>query len=422
MHDRGPTNALGFPWIWNPRDDRSRMMLRLLLGLAVLFLLGDLIRQRVMHIENTPYCDFFGFWSFARFVATRPPIQIYDLDILRHFESSLGPDSKIFFPFRYPPTMLPFLLPLSAMPYWIGYELWVGGTLALFLFACLRHRFSWMLLAALLAMPALRTNIIFGQGAFLFGALLIGGLRLLGTRPVLAGVLFGLLTCKPHLGLLVPVALVAAGAWRSIAAAAVTVIGLAVVTTLLFGASIWPAWLEAAPSLVGHYRNNVGFEDMLMPTVAANLRIVGLEPRVAMAVQAAVAAVVAAAIWACFRRGPNRLGSAALLVGAFLATPFAFSYDMVIASTGVVLFVWDSFERRRGLRLDEVAASLLLLVVPLVLGERPGNLPVSAISLLVLFALIVVRALRDDRQPASGNGTFFAASAARHRYQAAVER
>ena len=41
-------------------------------------------------------------------------------------------------------------------------------------------------------------------------------------RAKLAGILFGLLTCKPHLGLVLPMVLLALGAWRTIAAAAAT--------------------------------------------------------------------------------------------------------------------------------------------------------------------------------------------------------
>ncbi len=45
---------------------------------------------------------------------------------------------------------------------------------------------------------------------------MIGACRLLGRRPVLAGVLFGLAAVKPQLGLLVPVALISARQWRSV--------------------------------------------------------------------------------------------------------------------------------------------------------------------------------------------------------------
>lgn len=47
------------------------------------------------------------------------------------------------------------------------------------------------------------------QNGFLSAGLFGGALVLLERRPVLAGALFGLLTYKPHLGLLVPIVLIA---------------------------------------------------------------------------------------------------------------------------------------------------------------------------------------------------------------------
>ena len=55
-----------------------------------------------------------------------------------------------------------------------------------------------------------------GQNGFLTAAL-IGGRRCCNwrTRPLLAGLLLGLLTYKPHFGLLFPVALIFGGYWRA---------------------------------------------------------------------------------------------------------------------------------------------------------------------------------------------------------------
>lgn len=53
----------------------------------------------------------------------------------------------------------------------------------------------------------------FGQNSFLTAALLGGSLLLLDKRPIVAGVLIGLLSYKPQFGLLIPLVLVATGRW-----------------------------------------------------------------------------------------------------------------------------------------------------------------------------------------------------------------
>ncbi|MGN5509364.1 glycosyltransferase 87 family protein, partial [Campylobacter coli] len=69
------------------------------------------------------------------------------------------------------------------------------------------------LLLASAAFPAVWVTEGHGQNAFLTTALMGAGLAGLETRPWLAGVAFGLLTFKPHLGLLIPVLLLLNGRW-----------------------------------------------------------------------------------------------------------------------------------------------------------------------------------------------------------------
>ena len=65
----------------------------------------------------------------------------------------------------------------------------------------------WLLLA--LAFPAVLINIGHGQNGFLTAALLGGALVVLDRRPLVAGILIGLLVYKPQFGLMIPLALLA---------------------------------------------------------------------------------------------------------------------------------------------------------------------------------------------------------------------
>ena len=60
-------------------------------------------------------------------------------------------------------------------------------------------------------------------------------LLLMRSRPVLAGILLGLLTAKPHLALLFPIALVCARSRRALAAMALSAVLLALVSLAAFG-------------------------------------------------------------------------------------------------------------------------------------------------------------------------------------------
>src|SRR3546814_16331144 len=73
-----------------------------------------------------------------------------------------------------------------------------------------------------------------------------GGVLLLERRPWLAGALFGCLTLKPHLALLIPLVLAARGLWRPFVAAGLTSVGLVALSAAVFGLERWQAFFANA--------------------------------------------------------------------------------------------------------------------------------------------------------------------------------
>jgi len=88
-------------------------------------------------------------------------------------------------------------------------------------------------------------NVGHGQNGFLTAALLGGALVMLDHRPIVAGILFGLLAYKPQFGMMIPLVLAASGRWRPFAAAAATVLILALAATAAFGPHVWQAFLDS---------------------------------------------------------------------------------------------------------------------------------------------------------------------------------
>lgn len=75
----------------------------------------------------------------------------------------------------------------------------------------------------------------------------LGGLLGLDRRPVLAGVLFGIRTVKPQLGLLLPIIRLLERRWVTIASTVMTIAVLFVVTAMLFGREVWISEVRALP-------------------------------------------------------------------------------------------------------------------------------------------------------------------------------
>ncbi len=202
--------------------------------------------------------------------------------------------------------------------------------------------------------------------------------------------MFGLLSYKPQLGLLVPTALLAAGSWRAIAAAALTILALVVLTSAAFGWSIWTIWLAALPVYSNQFdQGAVAFH--LMPTLTANLQMLGVSLSGARIAQAAAALCVAAIIWRVFRNGITASATNALLAGTFLATPHAFVYDLPMLTGAVSGFIAQRLRSDARFGLSEIAILVLALAFPALMMWAGPQVPLSTLPELLLFGLILAK-------------------------------
>ena len=96
--------------------------------------------------------------------------------------------------------------PLGALPYGVALPVWLVAAYVLWLSVCgrLLPEGFW----PIAAYPGALVAAWHAQNGFLTATLVIGAILALRKRPILAGILFGALIIKPHLAVLIPVALV----------------------------------------------------------------------------------------------------------------------------------------------------------------------------------------------------------------------
>ena len=383
---------------WHAEDRKTRV-----LAIGLTFLLAALAGLFYAHLVvqvwhgTKPLSDFFALWSWSAMVhAAAHPVALYAPAQVQAFMHAQDAAFKGNYPFAYPPSFLLMIWPLALLPRNLSYVIWVVTTLAFYLAAVGQRPWRRPIVLLLLLAPATGLTASAGQNGFLTAALIMGGCRLLGRRPVLAGVLFGLLSFKPQFGVLIPVALLAARQWRAIAAAAVTVLATVGLSTAAFGWTMWAHWVSA---LIGLFQFVSGQTRLYheMPTIAANLHLLGVAPIAVQAAQIVSALVAAVAVFLCWRRGPGRLAAAALQAGTFLATPYAFFYDLPIVSNAVVELVLERLEAREAFSITELLAVIGSVLLPIVMLAAPGTIPWSGFVLPLLFVVIVRRALLRDR-------------------------
>jgi hypothetical protein len=303
-------------------------------------------------------------------------------------------------PFLYPPQFLLLLAPLSRLPFVLSFAIFLIGSGAAAVTALAFRQggsMNWRRAIMLLFFPATCIDAMTGQNGLLSAALMIGGFQLLERRPALAGMLLAALTYKPQLFLLVPVALVAARAWRALAVCCASVAALVLASAALFGLQSWTLWLGQAfggqdPALE-HWFAETFLRGYSLYVCAA---LAGMPNLAAQAVQAAGSLFAAAAVWWTYRRpGATEAKLAILLAASTLATPHLQAYDMVLMATAVILL----FARADGrIGLGEVALYAMVWILPLF---RPWTAPSGrAVLPLVLVALLtyaIARAMPSRR-------------------------
>jgi hypothetical protein len=282
--------------------------------------------------------DFLNTWMGGRSVFGDGPAAWFDLRAYNAaIRQMLGTMYLEHF-WSYPPHVLLFIWPFGLMPYLPAYVTWCVVGIALYLFACSvaipRRQFLF-----LAAAPAVAVCVFFGQNGFYTAALLIGGLLNLDRRPVLAGVLFGILTVKPQLGMLLPVVLLLERRWVTIASAVATTTVLVTATAMLFGWDVWfEFWQKVVPQQRWLTAHGDGLLFAMVSSVYKGALLMTLPAAVAWALQGLVSALaLAALVWTYWRRRDPALALALFVTATFLVTPYILNYDMVIFGFVVAL-------------------------------------------------------------------------------------
>ena len=384
---------------WGAGSDKFRLLAGILLALSAAYGAAYLA---VCTARGWPggFGDSFALWSWGHFVGDHAAAAIYDPAALRSAQLALGMDPGASYPFAYPPSFLLILWPLGQLPGWVACAALIALSLPLYLWATVGGNWRSPALLAALAAPTTAIAIVAGQSGFIAAALLAGGLRLAAPNPLAGGALLGLLSYKPQLGLLVPVALVASRLWRTLAIAALTAILLVIGTSMLFGIAIWPSWAASLPGFSRQFAAESSQIVHLMPTILAALVQLGVAPATAQLAQWAATAAAAVSVWVLFRSGPQLLAGAGLLVASLLATPYAFVYDMPVLATAVIWLVAERHRAGEALGTGEVLVIVLAMISPMTLVAGTSDFPLAALSLTLLLGMIVRRSWRLRRQTA----------------------
>lgn len=336
--------------------------------------------------------DFLNVWLGARLTLDGYISKIYSIpDYMKAVHSVFG---EAYPPhnFSYPPHILPFILVFGLLMYLPALGIWTAAGAAS-LIAALRKNAKWPLLLLILLSPASLANLVSGQNGLFTAAFFLGGLFLCETSPITAGILFGLLTFKPHLGLLIPFVLLLRRNWTCLAAAAGTTVTLMVLSYLIWGIAPWQDYLNnIVPYQARLLSGNVSLYHRMMPGLFSDFRVLfDGNDCIAVALYGIGAAFAfVAALMAVRKEGLTARTILMLSLATLILLPYGFNYDMISVSAALVIYL---------AAFAEIAVPVHLLcgalwALPLAIYEvkKVPQVPFCSMILLGLFCLLYVQA------------------------------
>ncbi len=352
------------------RDDalltlpRLRAAAFLMLTFFLTFGLGLVWYSNLLHPQGYLIStDQIVFWEASRLALEGHAAQAYDPKVLMSAVQEIDA-KKHNFGWFYPPSFLLLILPLGFFTYYQAAVIFMTTTLGMYVAVMQKLLRGKDALFFLASSPGLWINLLFGQNGFLTAGLAGLALLTLEQRPVAAGVFIGLLSLKPHLALLFPVALLARKSWRTLLAAALTAAILLGVSAAALSFDTIPAWwhsLRAARSM--HLENHE--LPTIMVSVFSMLRCIGVPVVPAYIVQALAAVYAVLSVWKLWRSTASPLlKNAALVTATFLVSPYLYCYDLAALSLAIAWMA--KFSMEAGWKPGEKAVLALAWLMPLV--------------------------------------------------------
>jgi hypothetical protein len=332
--------ARNFLRMANRRAERPRKLGNLLaVGLASVYAshLVAMFRAHawILNASGQPLVtNYLMFWLSGKSALTGNAHAAYDPDLLHAAqEAAAGYKFSHYLLWNYPPHYFFFAAAFAALPYLPAFLTWIAGTLGCYVAAIACAARSRIAALVGCAAPAVFINALSGENGCLTAALLSAFLVLLEEHPALSGVVLGLLTIKPHLGILVPILLVATGKWRTLASAFFTAILCLTGSVVVFGSAALRGFIQSLPAASRYVLVNGTNGWHNIQSIYGLARWLGLNNQYALLAQVCIAAfAVLVLIWLWRQPLPPALKAAALALSSLLASPYLYIYDFVVLS------------------------------------------------------------------------------------------
>lgn len=285
--------------------------------------------------------DFLNVYAAGIEVHRGIPYMAYDWTSHHEIEQSLtSHDVSFMLSWSYPPPFLAVASLLALMPYdWafaaymvVGLILYVGVIYGL----APAHKLA---LCSIIAFPGTYNNFVSGQNGFITTSLVGAGFIFLEKRPWIAGLMFGLVSYKPHFFILIPLALALGGYGRALLSALTTALVCGLLSWLAYGTLPWEGFLFATKNLLPTvFRIDNARDWYIFQSLFGWARTVGAGIGTCYILQSiAIVTSLLIVVWVWTSKTSLETRAATLCGAIFLTTPYFLNYDLVLIAVPVAL-------------------------------------------------------------------------------------
>lgn len=277
------------------------------------------------------------------------------------------------FPMVYPPFHYQFASLSSNMPYRSFAILWsFAGAIAVSISAFsiltwyrnLQFGREHWLFAGLLFMPLLLSISMGQKSTFLLAILTVSFILLHRERPLAAGIVFGLIAIKPHLAIVIGLAMLLKGQFRFVAGSLIT-LSILILASCVGGVAAWQDYIQVCLGM-SDYLSNGGYQLTESHSLwgAMEFTLAGFAPWLAQPV-AGLGAISVVVMLGSALRGSIEITStkfafqfSAMIIATILLSPHFYTYDLTILLLPLVLCGLNKIEFTTGSSDNAIGLSL----------------------------------------------------------------
>ncbi|MGZ8161823.1 MAG: glycosyltransferase family 87 protein [Methylobacter sp.] len=365
-----------------------------LFALSYLFIIAVFLstfEHQIDHQGHPIGTDFLAFWSAGYLANQGAPEKSYQPEQIYQTSKIAVPENKNTYIWSYPPPFFFVTQSLAKLPYLSALTIWSLTGLCGYLFVLYKlHPIPDTFWLSAGFLPAF-IDFLEGQNGFLSTILLAGALYNLTNRPVIAGILIGLLSYKPQLGLIIPLALLAGRHYLVFTSAATTVLAINALAFQSFGLATYQAFfhnLENAHALVDQ-----GLLPLYkMPSFFAAMRFLGIPSTIALSFHILIGLAVTIITVYVWRKSLFLELKISTLILASLIVPHHLNdYDLTLLMIPIVLLTKNAVTNG-WLKNEKIILSLAWFIpLMIVIGYTFLNIQIGP---LLIFALFLFSAWR----------------------------